>query len=148
MIESAFSGDRFRSIPVIDGFLNLIYTENRGAIWGIFQRHSRLITVVSVAALVIIFIYFFRIPRKCRLELWAFTFLCGGALGNILDRLLQGYVVDFVDMQFGTFHWATYNVADSAITVGVTLLVISLVFSRCPPPEKKDKENHHASHTL
>lgn len=147
VIQAVFSADPHRTIVVIQDFLNIIYTENRGAIWGLFQRHSQVITLVSCLALVLIFVYFFKIPRECRLELLAFSLLCGGALGNILDRLIQGYVVDFVDMVFGRFHWATYNLADSAITIGITLLIVSLVFNRCPQPNPKSKAVNHASDT-
>ena len=144
LIKSTFAHDRYKTIEVIKNFANFIYTENKGAIWGIFQDYSKIITVVSVIALVVIFIYFFKIPRECKLELLAFSSLCGGALGNIFDRVFDGYVIDFIDVYVKKFHWATFNVADSFISIGIVLLIISIIFNRCPVQKISDKEKENA----
>ena len=140
IINSIFSQDNSHVISVIKGFFNIIYVENRGAIWGTFQEYTLPITIVSIIALFFLLFYFFKIPQECKLELIAFSFVCGGALGNISDRIIQGYVVDFVDMYVGKFHWATYNIADSFISIGIVLLLISIIFNKCPDHKKSNKK--------
>jgi signal peptidase II len=136
IIKSIFSVDKFRTITVIKKFFNIIYTENRGAIWGSFQQYSFIITIISILALIFIIVYFFRIPKECKTEILAFSLVCGGALGNISQRVFQGYVVDFIDMYHKKFHWATFNIADSFISIGIVILIISIIFSHCPDKNK------------
>lgn len=123
-------------IEVIRGFFQVTHVHNSGAVWGIFSNHprvlvSKIITVLSLAALFIVFYYFFRIQAKCYLELTSLSFIIGGALGNITDRIKQGYVVDFLDFYIKDAHWPTFNLADSFITVGVIILVISIWRGKC-----------------
>lgn len=133
-----------RSLPleasrdVVKGFLRLWHVRNSGAVWGFFSGHDgglvpKVITGLAVAALLIVAWFFLRAGRHERLELAAYAFILGGALGNIVDRLRLGYVVDFIDAYVKTWHWPTFNVADSCITVGVLLLALSLWRGKCTP---------------
>jgi signal peptidase II len=135
-----------RSLPlegirdVIKGFMRFWHVRNSGAVWGFFQGHDgslvpKVITALAVAALLVVLVFFLRARLSERLELLAFTFILGGALGNIIDRLRLGYVVDFLDVYVKTWHWPTFNVADSCISIGVALLAFSLLKggSRCTP---------------
>jgi signal peptidase II len=125
---------------VIPGFFSLWHVRNSGAVWGFFQGHDnnlvpKVITALAIAALLIVLVFFLRAARHERLELFAYAFILGGALGNIIDRLRLGYVVDFIDVYVKSWHWPTFNVADSCISIGVALLAFSLLRggSRCTP---------------
>jgi signal peptidase II len=125
---------------VVKGFLRLWHVRNSGAVWGFFQGHDgglvpKVITGLAVAALLIVAWFFLRADRGERLELTSYAFILGGALGNIIDRLRLGYVVDFLDAYVKTWHWPTFNVADSCITIGVLLLALSLLKreNKCTP---------------
>jgi signal peptidase II len=132
-----------RTIPhlfwkdVVPGFFRLWHVRNSGAVWGILSdaggRVPRLITLLAVAAFAVVIGVFFKTAAGCRLELTALTFIMGGALGNIVDRVRLGYVVDFLDVYVGRHHWPTFNAADSFISVGVLLLAWSLWRGRCTP---------------
>jgi signal peptidase II len=118
-------------VDVIRGFFRLWYVRNSGAIWGFFSGHDNklvplAITALAVAALLIVGFFFLRTSDRNRLELAAYAFILGGALGNIIDRLRLGFVVDFLDVYIKSQHWPTFNCADSCITIGVLLLAWSI----------------------
>lgn len=123
------------TLEVIPGFFNLTYIRNTGGAFGILSGEASLLRTglflgISCVALGIIFYLYARIPSG---KPWlgsglAMTF--GGALGNIVDRLRFGEVVDFLDFYIGNFHWPAFNVADSAISVGVGIFCIHLLFKR------------------
>ena len=123
---------------VIPGFLNLLYRENRGGAWGLLSgapEWFRMPFFVGSSVLAVGFLLWLR--RKMLVQRpwidWAFPMILGGAVGNLIDRVRLGYVIDFIDMHLATAHWPTYNVADVGITVGVMLLVFdSLVGPGAP----------------
>ena len=128
--------DRFMNLHesrlLVDGILRLTYVQNRGAAFGILSEadlpyQSLLFAVVSLAALGAIAAYAWRLPARSRLPQTALALIMGGALGNLLDRARLGYVIDFVDAYWRMHHWPAFNVADSAISVGVVLLVIDIL---------------------
>jgi signal peptidase II len=126
------------AVDVVKGFFRLWTVRNSGAIWGFFSGHDSrwvplLITALAVTALLVVVFFFLRTPARCRLELTSYAVILGGALGNIIDRLRLGYVVDFLDVYYKTWHWPTFNLADSCITVGVLLLAVSLWRGKCTP---------------
>lgn len=120
-----------QSLPVIPGFFNLSLGFNTGAIFGSLQglpewARAAIFTLAGVAAL----IYFGGLFLKDEtpfLERMALGLILGGALGNGLDRLLHGHVVDFLDFVFGSWHYWTFNLADSAIVCGAILFGVSLL---------------------
>jgi signal peptidase II len=117
---------------IIRDFLRLWHVRNSGAVWGFFSGHDggiipKVITVLAIAALLIVAWFFLRAKKGARLELFSYAFILGGALGNLVDRLRLGYVVDFLDVYVKSWHWPTFNVADSCITIGVLLLALSLL---------------------
>ncbi|MEE9613533.1 MAG: signal peptidase II [Thermodesulfobacteriota bacterium] len=118
------------TVEVIPGLFNLVYWKNPGAAFGIFKDGGLLRTLfligVSVAALVLIGILL-RQSTDTFTDL-SLSLIAGGAVGNTIDRVLLGEVVDFLDFHAGGWHWPAFNVADSAITVGVTLALISFYF--------------------
>ena len=136
VIQLVFNGDPYKVITVIKDFFLIRYVENKGAVWGILSQSTsviipKVITILSVLALIIVIYFFLKLESKCSLELTSLSFVMGGALGNIIDRLYQGYVVDFLDVFIRDYHWPTFNIADSFITIGVILLIISIWRGKC-----------------
>jgi signal peptidase II len=136
VIQATFKTEPYKVITIIKDFFDLRYVQNKGAVWGIFSQtpHSfipKLITLFSVVALLIVVYFFLKLESQCKLELTSISFIIGGAVGNIIDRLYQGYVVDFLDMYIKEHHWPTYNIADSFITVGVAVLIFALWRGKC-----------------
>jgi signal peptidase II len=119
----------YESRPVVEGIFNLTYVRNSGAAFGMLSRRDpeflRLFFLsVTGAALLIVVFYYSRIPWSQRLTLCGLGLIMGGALGNGIDRYTIGQVIDFLDVYFGDYHWPAFNVADSAICIGVGLLLI------------------------
>lgn len=109
-------------------FLNLVLVHNTGAAFGFLSNaggwQNIFFIVVAVAASVFILWMAWRLDSKDRLLAVALMLVLGGALGNLADRLIYGYVIDFIDVYYGAWHWPAFNVADSAITVGAALLIL------------------------
>ena len=123
---------------IIDGFLQFIYTENPGIAFGQLQDGGSFgrwfFVVLAALAAVAVFYYFMRTPRNDDRVLGACALLLAGILGNLTDRVRLGYVVDFIVVHAGNYHWPTFNVADASITVGALLLAFDLVFSHRKQP--------------
>ena len=114
-------------VPVIGDLLILTHAQNRGAAFSLLQGETLLFVVVTVFALGMI-VFFHRSLRDRGLWLHAVLGLqLGGALGNLTDRLRQGYVVDFVSAGIGDLRWPTFNVADAALVMGIGTLVVYLL---------------------
>lgn len=121
-----------RTIVLIDNFLQLAYAKNRGGAAGIMQEYPQLLTVLSLIALVVIVVWARSVPPEHKLARLGFGLVLGGAVGNLLDRLFRGgfilntYVVDFIDAHwYYRAHWPTFNLADSAICVGIALIIVA-----------------------
>lgn len=117
---------------VIPGFLNFIYTENPGIAFGQLQEGGAFgrwfFVVLAVAAAIAVLYYFMRTPRNDDRVLGACALLLAGILGNLTDRARLGYVIDFIVLHAGSYHWPTFNVADASITCGAILLGFDLIF--------------------
>jgi signal peptidase II len=114
-----------RPIPVVDDVLRLTYVENRGAAFGLLQDQTAFFVFVGVLVVGVIAASYRYLPRSgFRLHL-ALGLQLGGAIGNLIDRIRQGYVVDFVDFGYRSNWWPVFNVADSAIVIGVALLALN-----------------------
>lgn len=118
-----------RTIVVIDGFFNLIERHNYGAGWSLFEGSWLFLISVTLVSLVFFGYLFKSVNFKSK---WvyslAISLMIGGTLGNFIDRLRLGYVVDFIQLIFGTYEFPTFNIADSALTVGVILFAIDVFF--------------------
>lgn len=130
----------YQSIPVIDGFFSLTYVRNTGAAFSLLADLPEGIRVpffVGVALLGIAAVAWFvrMTPPSETSTLVACAFVLGGAIGNAIDRIAYGSVIDFLDVYVGEWHWPAFNVADSFISIGVVLLLVSGFFS--PPPENE-----------
>jgi signal peptidase II len=120
------------SVVVIPGILDFTHVRNTGAAFGIldgvdFPYKTAIIAVIAVAALAGVMVYASQLARDQLLARTGLTLIIGGAAGNLIDRLTVGSVVDFVDVYLGTWHFWAFNVADSAITVGVTAMILDMI---------------------
>ena len=118
---------------LIDGLVKFVYTENTGIAFGQLQEGGNfgrwLFVVLAVAAAIGVFYYFMQTPRNDDRVLGACSLLLAGILGNLTDRVRLGYVVDFIVLHAGDYHWPTFNVADASITIGALLLAYDVIFS-------------------
>ncbi|MCX6549900.1 MAG: signal peptidase II [Acidobacteria bacterium] len=120
------------SVTVVPGFLYLTHVRNTGAAFGFlnavdFPYKSAVVALVATAALVAIAFYAARVSPHERVARVGLAMILGGAVGNLIDRLALGSVVDYVDVVFGTWHFWAFNVADSAITLGVVAMMIDMI---------------------
>ena len=106
-------------IEVVRGFFNLVHVGNTGAAWSMFSGGSFGLALVAMGALAAIFYWRRTLGLHHRGVQPAFGLLCGGILGNLVDRVRYGHVIDFLDLHFGNYIYPTFNVADSAICIGV-----------------------------
>lgn len=109
------------AIRVIKGFFYLIHVGNTGAAWSMFRGQGLVLGALAAATLVAIGIWRHALGLRDRTAQVCFGLLCGGIAGNLVDRLLHGHVVDFIDLHFGSYVYPTFNIADSGICVGVIL---------------------------
>jgi signal peptidase II len=127
------------SIPIIEGFFSLTYVRNTGAAFGIFAGSAEIfrrpfLILVSVVAIGFIVVMLKRLRDSEKWLVTALAFILGGAIGNLIDRVLYGEVIDFLDCFWGSYHWPAFNVADSFITVGVTITLFILIKAKDRDP--------------
>lgn len=139
IVHSSF--DLGESVKIIDGFFNLTYVRNTGAAFGILGNTNevfRKIFFLSIPpiAVFIIVLFLHNLPSSEKLEIYALSIISGGAIGNYIDRLRFGYVIDFLDFHIQEkYSWPAFNVADSAIVIGV--IILSLLMFRKPATKTK-----------
>jgi signal peptidase II len=112
------------SRPILDDLVRIVFSQNSGALFGLFKDNALVFGIVSLAVIGLIVAYHGRTAGSTYMTV-TLGLLLGGAVGNMLDRLRLGYVVDFVDGGIGTFRWYTFNVADAAISVAILLLFLA-----------------------
>ena len=123
----------YQTIPVIPGFFNLTHIYNPGGAFGFLSgspsvlRHLFFVVASIIAMGLILFLYA-KTPPGHGLLKFGLSLILGGAVGNILDRIRIGKVIDFLDIYIKDFHWPAFNVADSAITIGIGLFIYHLLF--------------------
>jgi signal peptidase II len=121
-----------QSATVIPGLVDLTHVRNTGAAFGLlnavdFPYKGTVIAVVAAVALIGVGVYAAALPAHQRMARLGLTMVVGGAIGNLIDRIRQGYVVDFVDVYWRDHHFWAFNVADSAITIGVAVMILDLM---------------------
>lgn len=127
------------SIPVIEGLFNLTYIRNTGAAFGIFAGSAAafrlpFLIVFSLVAIGFVVMMLRRLPENETGLITALSFIIGGALGNLIDRIVYGEVIDFLDFYWGSYHWPAFNIADSFITIGVLITVFYLIKAKGEDP--------------
>ena len=125
-----FSGD----VSVIPNFLNFAYAQNTGVAFSMFDQQGDSgrwgLSIVAIVAGALVLYFFWRTPRSDDRILGSLALLLAGIAGNVADRLRLGFVIDFIDVQFGSWHYPTFNVADAAICVGAGLLLLDVFLSK------------------
>lgn len=119
--KAYISEDVVRVLP----FFNIVLVMNKGAAWGIFSGKSTFLLAISFAVLAAIILFHEKITEGWRERAYALSLIAGGIIGNTIDRIWWKAVVDFLDFHAFGSHWPAFNVADSAICVGVGIFVIS-----------------------
>ncbi len=114
---------------IIPGFFNLVHITNTGAAFGFLAGSNTMLrqaffVVVAIIALIVIVFAYGHLKQQARIYVYALGLIGGGAIGNLIDRLRFGSVVDFLDFYIGSYHWPAFNAADSAITIGVGLFLL------------------------
>jgi len=127
------------SIPIIDGLFNLTYVRNTGAAFGILAGSHEVfrrpfLIGVSIVAIGFILVMLRRLREDGTGLAVALAFILGGAIGNLIDRIFYGEVIDFLDVYWSSYHWPAFNVADSFITIGVTITLFYLVRAKGDDP--------------
>ncbi len=129
-----FGGDR----SVISGFLNFTYANNPGVAFSMLDDHGEAgrwgLSIVAIVAATLVLYFFWRTPRADDRVLGSLALLLAGIVGNVTDRLRLGFVIDFIDVQFGSWHYPTFNIADTAICVGAGLLLLDIALNKRGKP--------------
>ena len=133
------------SIPIVPNLFSLTYIRNPGAAFGLLAGSSNAFRMVffgvtSLFALALLGTILFRLPEKDWMGQLSIAGILGGAIGNLIDRLRYGEVIDFLDVYVGSYHWPAFNVADAAITTGASVLMILLLGRRKEKTEAKEHE--------
>ncbi|MFT3782439.1 MAG: signal peptidase II [Nibricoccus sp.] len=111
-------------VTLVRGFFYLIHVGNTGAAWSLFAGRSTMLALLAVVTLTAIFWWRHSLGLKLRAVQISFGLLCGGIIGNLVDRLVYGHVIDFLDFHFGSYVYPTFNIADCGICVGVGLYLL------------------------
>jgi len=131
-------------ITVIDGYFNFIYRENKGAAWSFLADTKDSFRVpffftITIAAIILVLFMIYKLEENQNILRVVFPLIIGGATGNLLDRITNGAVIDFIDWHIGVHHWPTFNIADVAISIGMGLIVIDFIIHRKEYAEKEEK---------
>lgn len=119
------------SIDVIEGFFSITHIRNTGAAFGLMAGHSLsfyLFSLVAFVAVVFVLWYFRNLSDRDVTSAVALSLVLAGALGNLIDRLRLGEVIDFLDVYYGQWHWPAFNVADASVSVGIGFLAVIIIF--------------------
>jgi len=117
----------YESVPLFENFFAITYVRNKGAAFSLLANSSIRIPffiTVSIVASILLFWYYSRIDKKLLAQRWGFSLVFAGAIGNLIDRIRFGEVVDFLDAHWYQHHWPVFNIADSAICIGAALLLL------------------------
>lgn len=123
LISSSFSATT--ELTLIPGIFNIVYLKNTGAAFSMFSEHVNILGIVSVLFCIGVIIYVLKAKPSHKLQCTALTLIFAGALGNAIDRIFRGYVIDFIETAFINF--PVFNIADIAITIGAALLVLYVI---------------------
>ena len=112
------------SVSVINNFFSITYTHNYGGALSLFSDSTILITVISIIVIIGIIIYLSKKKINNKIESLGYAFLLGGAIGNLIDRIIYGYVIDFLDFNIFGYNFPIFNIADMGIVIGIFLIIV------------------------
>jgi signal peptidase II len=123
----------YESIPVIEGFFNLVHVRNRGMAFGLLNRphggtYFYFLIAATILAIILMLFWFTKLKHEDKKLLFGLSLILGGAAGNLIDRIRIKEVVDFADIYIGSHHWPAFNIADSAISMGTVWIAINILF--------------------
>ncbi len=119
------------SIKIIGDFLRFTYAENRGAAFSILQDQRMFFIIITTIMLIIMGYIFFKTKNITNISRLSIAMIAGGAIGNFIDRLRLGFVVDFIDVRFGSFYnFPIFNIADSFVVCGTILMILLILFNK------------------
>ena len=126
------------SVKVVEGFFNFTHIRNSGVAFGLFasqqsEYKALMFIAISTIAIIAILVIFHQTPKEKKMVQTGLILIFSGAIGNLIDRVLHGEVIDFVDFFINRHHFPAFNIADSCITVGVIMMVIDLFFGEVGP---------------
>jgi signal peptidase II len=126
-----------RNIAIIAGFFDIVHINNPGGAFGLLanlspQWRTLIFLFISSLAVGLIFYFYIKTPQSHPWLAAGFALIFGGAIGNLIDRLRFGFVIDFLDFYIAKHHWPAFNIADSAITVGLAIFVIHILLKKIP----------------
>ena len=127
----------YHSISIIPGFFSITHIHNPGGAFGFMANQSSILRIIvflffSSLAICLIFYFYKKTPVEYSVLAAGFALIFGGAIGNLIDRIRLGEVVDFLDVYIGTLYWPTFNVADSAVSIGMVIFAYHLFFKKLP----------------
>ncbi|MGH9947637.1 MAG: signal peptidase II [Pyrinomonadaceae bacterium] len=132
-------------MSVISGFLNFAYAQNTGIAFSMLDDHGDTgrwgLSIVAIIAGTLVLFFFWRTPRSDDRILGSLALLLAGIAGNVVDRIRLGFVVDFIDVQIGSWHYPTFNVADMAIVFGAGLLILDMLLTKRKPDSQVSIQN-------
>lgn len=128
------------SIRIIGNFLRFTYAENRGAAFSILQDQRTFFLIITLMMLIVLGIIYFRSKDISNLSKLSIAMITGGAIGNFIDRFRLGYVIDFIDVRFGSiYNFPVFNIADSFVVCGTFLMVILILFNKFEMSENNER---------
>ena len=113
-----------KSITIINKFLYITYVRNTGAAFSIFSNYTYVLAIISLLVIALILYYVYKRSNLTNLEYLSYSLLLGGACGNLIDRLIYGYVIDFIDVKIFKYDFPVFNLADSFIVISFIILII------------------------
>ena len=118
------------SISIVNNFFNITYVKNTGAAFSIFSNNTILVIVISIFIIGLLIFYIYKNRSYNKLENVSYALILGGAIGNLIDRLVYGYVIDFLDFKILSYDAPIFNLADTFIVIGVILFLVNTLRSR------------------
>lgn len=116
-----------QSITIINNFFNITYVRNTGAAWSILSGNVLLLIMISVLALVTIYYYLIKDKDLNKIDIVSYSMLIGGIIGNLIDRIVHGYVIDYLDFKIFNYNFPIFNIADTLIVISIIIIGISLI---------------------
>lgn len=128
-----------QSIKLVGNFLRFTYAENKGAAFSILQDQRMFFLVITVVMMIFLAYIYFKTENITKISRLSIAMIAGGAIGNFIDRLLLGYVIDFIDVRFGNFYnFPIFNIADSFVVCGTILMIILILFNKFETSESDE----------
>lgn len=131
----------YQSVNIINSVFNITYVRNNGAAWSILSGNRILLILISIVALTLIYFYFIKDKKLTKLENFSYGLLIGGTVGNLIDRIIYGYVIDYLDFKIFSYSFPVFNFADICIVIGIALICISLIGGEMRD-RTRDKRKH------